>query len=182
MIACLPARCENEWMIIRRETPEDHSTVHAIHVEAFGRDLESRILTALRKDEAWLPELSLVAVEGDRVVGHVVCTTGSVDGRPGAVGLGPIAVDPAYQGAGTGRLLVHAVLSAADALGVAMVVLVGDPKFYGRCGFVSAETFGVEPPVESYRPYLQVRVLSAYTADVRGRFEFAGGFDEAVNS
>jgi predicted N-acetyltransferase YhbS len=29
----------------------------------------------------WIPELSLVAVEDDEVVGHVVCTRGDVDGR-----------------------------------------------------------------------------------------------------
>lgn len=49
----------------------------------------------LRADPAWLPRLSLVAVEppAERVVGHVVCTRGTVDGCP-ALGLGPLAVRP----------------------------------------------------------------------------------------
>jgi hypothetical protein len=44
------------------------------------------LLDELRVDEGWLPPLSLVAAElaSDEVVGHVVCTRGSVDGQVGA--------------------------------------------------------------------------------------------------
>lgn len=165
-------------MIIRRETPEDHRTVHAVHVEAFGRDLESELLQRLRGHESWIPELSLVAVDGDRVVGHVVCTKATVDGRHPVLGLGPIAVEPAHQGARVGTLLVHTAVAAADALGYPMIVLLGDPGFYRRFGFVLADGLDVRPKVEEWRPAFQARVLSSYTPEVRGPFAYAAPFDE----
>lgn len=165
-------------MIIRRETPEDHRTVHAVHVEAFGRDLEAGLLERLRGDEGWIPELSLVAVDGDRVVGHVVCTKATVGGAHPALGLGPIGVEPPHQGARVGSLLVHTVVAAADVLGYPLIALLGDPAYYRRFGFVPAETLDVHPAVEEWRPAFQARPLSSYTSEIRGHFAYASPFDE----
>lgn len=165
-------------MIVRRETPEDVSTVHAVQTAAFGRDLESRLLGLLREDPGWVPELSLVAVEGDRVVGHVVCSVGRVGGEHAALGLGPIGVVPDRQKSGVGAALMHSVIGAADALGHPLIALVGDPKFYGRFGFMPWDEVGVPPVIDEYRPYFQVRTLTAYTPNMRGTFEFAVAFEE----
>ncbi|GIG71450.1 GNAT family N-acetyltransferase [Phytomonospora endophytica] len=165
-------------MIIRRETPEDHRTVHAVHVEAFGRDLEADLLDRLRGDESWIPELSLVAADGDHVVGHVVCTKATVGGAHTVLGLGPIAVDPSRQGARVGSLLVHTAVATADVLGYPLIVLLGDPAFYRRFGFVLAHTLDVHPAFDEWRHAFQARTLSAYTPEVRGPFAYATPFND----
>ncbi|GLZ79175.1 N-acetyltransferase [Actinorhabdospora filicis] len=161
-------------MIIRREKPEDVGTVHVVHEAAFGRDFESGLLKGLRGDGGWVPELSLVAEVDGRIVGHAVSTRGFVGERRDVVGLGPIGVLPGEQGGRVGTALMHASIAAADALGMAAVVLVGDPGFYGRFGFAPAAGFGVEAPEPNWGAYFQLRTLAAYAPGLAGRFVFAG--------
>jgi putative acetyltransferase len=146
------------------------------------------LLDGLRADRGWLPALSLVALDlasatdgesatdeaGRAVVGHVVCTRGTVDGQP-ALGLGPIAVRPDRQRAGVGMALMHAVLGAADALDEPLVALLGDPDFYRRFGFVPSTQVGIVPPDPSWGRYFQVRTLSAYRP-MSGVFAYAEPF------
>ena len=60
----------------------------------------------------------------------------TVGGAPGAILLGPLAVDPEFAGQGYGRRLVADGLAAAKAAGVRLCVLVGDEPYYARFGFV----------------------------------------------
>lgn len=167
-------------MLIRRESPADVGAVSALTTAAFrqpdvAEPVETRLLAELRESEAWLPALSLVAVDGD-VVGHVVCTRAHI-GPDAALGLGPISVDPARQGQGIGSALMHAVLGAADALDEPLVVLLGDPAYYAHFGFRLAAEYGVTPPVEAWGPYFQARPLTAYRPALRGPFRYAEPFN-----
>ncbi|MFE3828259.1 GNAT family N-acetyltransferase [Streptomyces sp. NPDC059092] len=177
-------------MLIRRENPADHAAVRAVTTAAFAtperpEPVEAPLLDALRGCDDWLPALSLVAV-GDRdvdeegrsgrVVGHVVCTRGWVDGAP-ALLLGPLSVHPGHQRRGVGLALVHSVLGAADALGEPLVALLGSPAYYGRYGFRTSTEYGIVPPEPSWNAYFQVRTLTAYRETQRGTFRLAEPFD-----
>jgi putative acetyltransferase len=167
-------------MLIRREVPEDIDSIRAVTARAFdgmpfSNGSEARLVDELRADPGWIPQLSLVAVVDSAVVGHVVCTRATIAGRP-ALGLGPLSVDPPWQGRGVGSALVHAALGGADALEEAAVVLLGDPAYYHRFGFVPASAYGIEPPVAEWAPHFQVRPLAAYQAHLRGPFVYAEPF------
>ncbi|HEX6346614.1 N-acetyltransferase, partial [Umezawaea sp.] len=151
-------------MLIRREVPGDVDAIRSVTEAAFAARPggEHELVDRLRADAGWIPALSLVAVAGDAVVGHVVCTRATVDGAP-ALGLGPLSVLPSHQRAGVGKALVHAVLGAADALDEPLVVLLGSPDYYSRFGFRLAAEFGITPPVEEWAPHFQARPLSAFT-------------------
>jgi putative acetyltransferase len=176
--------------MIRRERPLDVSVVEALHDEAFGAlpgrpaggTQEAAILRGLRADpQAWLPRFSLVATlphdGGERVVGHVVCSRGTLRDQVPVLALGPIAVAPSAQGNGFGAALVHAVCAAADARDEGLVVLLGDPAFYGRFGFVLAAELGVAPPVPHWESHFQARTLTFFDAAVHhGTFRYAPAF------
>lgn len=170
-------------MIVRREAPGDVAAARAVQVAAFrqpdssAEPVEARLLDALRDCDAWLPELTLVAEVGGAVVGHVVTTRGFVDDVP-ALGLGPIGVLPSNQRQGVGLALVHATIGAADALGEALIALLGSPDYYARFGFVPSATFGIEPPESSWGNYFQVRTLTSYRPQITGRFRYASPFDD----
>lgn len=171
-------------MIVRRERAEDHDAVAAITRVAFDTGVEARLTAALREDAAaFVPELSLVAERGGHVLGHVIATRATVGGAPGPLGLGPIAVAPRHQGEGIGSALMHAILGAADALGAPVVVLLGDPGFYARFGFVLAAEVGIEPPVAEWAPHFQARTLAAWedacgaSPPLSGTFAYAAPFD-----
>ncbi|NUO59477.1 MAG: N-acetyltransferase [Hamadaea sp.] len=175
-------------MIVRRELPADQAAVRAVIAAAFTRDgtdpIEARLLDELRADSGWLPQFSLVAVDGDEpaggeIVGHVVCTRGRVVGAAGetpALGLGPIGVRPDRQGQGIGLALMHAVLGAADALDEPLVALLGSPAFYGRFGFRRSTDFEITPPEPDWAEYFQIRPLTAY-APTPGVFRYAAPFE-----
>lgn len=162
-------------MLIRREAPGDTDAIDAVHRAAFDGPVEAELVHALRADEGWLPELSLVAEAGGEIVGHVVCTRAHVDDAP-ALGLGPVGVAPARQRTGAGSALMHAVLGAADALGEPVVVLLGHTDYYPRFGFVPAASLGIRPPVADWADHFQARALTAYTPELRGEFAYAAPF------
>ncbi len=174
-------------VLVRRELPDDIDVIRyvtaaafrgAIHsappVEAGGEPGEATLVSCLRADGGWVPELSMVAVEDGVVVGHVVCTRAHVNDRP-ALGLGPVSVLPARQRSGIGSALMHAVLGAADALDESLVGLVGDPAYYRRFGFVPAESVRVSAPDASWGDYFQVRTLTQYDGQT-GHFRYAAPF------
>jgi putative acetyltransferase len=89
--------------------------------------------------------LSLVAREGDQLAGHVAFTICGIAGQDGKVALlGPLAVAPTMQRQGIGSALVREGLQSMKAEGVNQVLVLGDPAYYGRFGFESAE--GIQPP------------------------------------
>jgi putative acetyltransferase len=168
-------------VIVRRETASDVEVARAVQAAAFAAEAgveppEARLLDELRADEDWLPALSLVAVSGGEVIGHVACSRAHVGDVP-VVALGPIGVRPDAQLTGIGSALVHAVLGAAEALGEPLVGLLGSPAYYGRFGFVAASDVGIEAPDPAWGEHFQVRAFVPPAAVPRGRFRYATPFD-----
>lgn len=135
-------------VIIRPETPADIPAIRRVNVEAFAshpisRQTEHLIVEALR--DAGALELSLVAETGGEVVGHIAFSAARIgDARDGWRLLGPIAVLPERQGQGVGRALMEAGLAELRSRGACGCVLVGDPAFYARFGFVPVAGVTVE--------------------------------------
>ncbi|PRA24918.1 GNAT family N-acetyltransferase [Pseudomonas poae] len=133
---------------IRNERSEDAEQIAAVTIAAFEKaehtsHTEHFIVDALRK--AGQLTVSLVAVAGDQIVGHVAISPVSVStGAEGWYGLGPLSVLPDWQGRGVGSALMKAALAELQERGAAGCVVLGDPGFYGRFGF-AADT-GLELP------------------------------------
>ena len=128
-------------MTIRPEQPGDADAIRAVIGAAFaGRryssGTEAAIVEALR--EAGALTLSLVAEEDGQVIGHIAFSPVTIDGAAcGWFGLGPVAVVPERQGQGVGAALIREGLARLRARGAAGCVLLGDPRYYARFGFVS---------------------------------------------
>lgn len=167
-------------MIVRRELAGDRAEVADVVARAFESNgsppPEVGLLDALRKCSGWISKLSLVAVRDDQVVGHVVCSRGAV-GSVAALGLGPIAVDPAVQRKGIGSALMHSVLGAAEAKGEPLVALLGNPEFYSKFGFVASTEHGIAPPDPAWGSYFQVRTFDRFDSGIHGTFAYAAPFN-----
>ena len=128
---------------VRPERPEDADHVRRVNELAFGRPNEAALVDAVRGSAN---TLSLVAMLGQQVVGHILFTAvwiERMDRTTAAVGLGPMAVLPEHQRRGVGSALVRAGLDACRRLGHAVVVVLGHPEYYQRFGFVPASTKGI---------------------------------------
>lgn len=171
-------------MFIRREIEADARVIRALHAAAFdkpelgGREpVEAQLVDELRADGYIVPALSLVAVEDDAIVGHVVCSRARVEDEWIGLGLGPIGILPAHQHRGVGSALMHAVIAAADALDYPMIVLLGEPAYYRRFGFEASTDHGLLAPDASWGPYFQLRRLAAWTPSFAGAFRYAAPFE-----
>jgi putative acetyltransferase len=129
---------------VRREQTGDEAAIRDLLAAAFGQPDESRIVDAIRR--AGHPAISLVAVDGSRIVGHILFTPVAID-SPGtpipAFGLAPMAVLPERQRQGIGSQLVVAGLRECADAGCEVVVVVGHPQFYPRFGFRRGSLYGL---------------------------------------
>jgi len=163
-------------VIVRRERPSDHAAVHALHLAAFGPSVvEAQLTDELREDAGFLPHLSLVAVDGEAVVGHVIGTRGWVEPLGNAaLGIGPVGVHPDHQRSGVGTVLVHALLAVAEAAGERLAALLGSPDYYRRFGFVPSTELGLAAPDPAWGEHFQARLLSG--TPLPGTFRYADPF------
>ena len=130
--------------------------IEALLDAAFGTDRHLRTAYKLRAGTDWLPDLSFAAVDD---VGALI---GSLQSWPVAMRtaeetqypltlVGPVAVAPAMQRVGIGRMLMDRLITDANAL---PMVMIGDPEYYGRFYHFSADATGgwdVPGPVERHR-------------------------------
>jgi predicted N-acetyltransferase YhbS len=121
-------------LLIRAEQPIDAEAIERLHERAFGPGRFARTATRLREGAPHLLDLSFTALVGTLLVGSIRLTP-VLAGEAPALMLGPLTVEPAFEGRGIGAALMRRSLDAAKAKGHALVLLVGDEPYYSRFGF-----------------------------------------------
>lgn len=128
-------------MLIRDEEPQDKDAIHAVHASAFPSGAEARLVDALR--DAGNLTVSMVAIDDNRIVGHVAFSPVTTESGASGVGLAPVAVLDSHRRRGIAAALIRAGLESCRSLGAGWAVVLGDPQYYGRFGFVAASRFGL---------------------------------------
>jgi putative acetyltransferase len=141
-------------VIIRNEIKSDIEVIAEITKAAFknlavSNHTEQFIINALRDANALT--ISLVAEAEKKVVGHVAFSPVTIsDGSLGWYGVGPVSVLPELQKQGIGKSLIHEGLSSLKALGAKGCVLVGDPGYYKRFGFINPMNLFIDGVPQEY--------------------------------
>ncbi len=134
-------------MQIRNEIMPDWPNVDAVLRSAFPSDAEALLVARLRK--AANPLISLVAEDGDEIIGHILFTPITL---PGAdilmLGLAPLAVLPERQHQGIGSALVSAGLHQCKLLKTIAVFVLDHASDYPRFGFQPTAPFGIRSEYE----------------------------------
>lgn len=163
--AILPAQ---KFRIVE-ETLADRAAREALLDEAFGEARFAKTCERLREGCAPAQGLSLVARDGDKLVGTIRLWNIVADSGCAALLLGPVAVAQSHQSLGIGAALVREALRRARMRGHQAVVLVGDAPYYERFGFTRAHTLALDMPgpVEAER-FLGLELVEGALAGAHG--------------
>jgi putative acetyltransferase len=165
---------------LRDERDEDSKAVAELLGSAFGRDAEARLVDRLRAADRVVT--ALIAETKLRILGHVVFSRVVLgDAEMEGLALAPIAVLPAFQRLGVGSALVSAGLERCRAMGHTRVLVLGDPDYYSRFGFVPASEYGVVPefdaPPESF---MALELVPGAFAGAAGVVRYGHEFEDLV--
>jgi putative acetyltransferase len=130
--------------VIRKEEEKDHQQVREIVQAAFPSEAESKLVDALRANGKAI--ISLVAVHGEEVLGHILFSpiTTTPPSEAKGIGLAPVAVKPVCQSRGIGSQLIRDGLELCQQLHYDYCVVLGSPEYYGRFGFRKASEFDLQ--------------------------------------
>lgn len=165
---------------IRAERPEDIPAILYVHEQAFQpRPNEARLVELLRQaDKA---PISLVALSKGRVVGHVLFSPVMI--VPGqltirSLGLAPIGVLPEFQKQGIGSKLIVQGLQDCQQSGYDLVVVLGDPRYYSRFGFVRAREHGLENEYDADEAFMVTELRAGALNGIKGLVKYQPEFNE----
>lgn len=159
---------------IRPEEARDRVAIRTIHETAFGQPAEADLVDRLRANGNLV--LSLVAL-AEEPVGHIAFSRLILaDSDCRATALAPLAVAPERQRQGVGAFLVREGLKRLGEAGEHLVLVLGDPAYYGRFGFAADAARGLATPYDG--PYLQALSFGDRGAAAHGLVRYAGAFAE----
>ncbi len=123
--------------------------------DAFGTERHQRTAYLLRKGCKLIDDLSFAIIDDKNLVGCIQCWPVALDFAP-LILVGPVAVSPRRQNQGIGHQLMNATLGAVKPTDPPMI-MIGDPDYYGRFGFVADSTSGwtLPGPWEPHRLLLR---------------------------
>lgn len=173
--------------IIRQERKEDYRDTEEVVRRAFENETysdqsEHTLVAKLRKSEVFVPDLSLVAVYEDKIIGHILLSKiwiDTEDKKVESLALAPISVLPEYQNKGVGRKLIQQALTIAEKLDFESVIVMGHEAYYPKFGFKKASHWGIQAPFEIPDELLMAIELKDNSLDhVSGVIQYSNAFFE----
>lgn len=167
-------------LVIRPELYNDFAMITEVNDLAFGHAAEGQLVVALRKNPLFIKGLSLVAMLGDRLVGHILFFPVLI--RDGVrvfrtLALAPMSVLPGYQRKGIGSALVLTGLDEARAGKFQSVMVLGHHDYYPKFGFKPASLYGISPPFRvPDNVFLALELLPGALDGVKGMVEYPPEF------
>lgn len=180
-------------MQIRQENIQDYFEVLKLTRETFWSEkrmkehglgaLEHYMVHEARRS-IMVKALSLVAEDKGKVVGHVMCSTGSyILDSAGAkhlvLTLGPLTVRKNRQNQGIGSRLMDEVIKRAKSLNYKAILLFGHPSYYPRFGFKEASTYDLMTEKgEQFPAFMALELEEGWLGNVTGKYIVHPLFDE----
>lgn len=135
-------------IMIREALESDLEQVLSVERAAFGEEDEARLVQDLLEDDSAKPIVSLLAMQENKAVGHILFTKAQVESKNHlAISiLAPLAVIPEFQKQGIGGKLIEHGLQLLSELSIDLVFVLGYPEYYPRHGFKPAGKLGFDAP------------------------------------
>jgi putative acetyltransferase len=161
--------------LIGLETDTDRGAIDVVHACAFPTETEANLVCALRARGHLAT--SLVAEVDGAVVGHIAFSpVATADPATPASGLGPVAVLRGFRRRGIACELVRRGLELRRAAGDELVVVLGDPEYYRRFGFVPASLHGISSDFGGGDAFRVLELTDGAARRATGRVRYAEPF------
>lgn len=170
---------------LRQETTSDYPTVFKLTELAFktmpySNHQEHFLVERLRQSEAFIPELSIVALSKDQIVGHILLSKVIIKDNEKtyqSLSLAPVSVLPAFQKRGIGGQLITYAHQKAKALGHSSIILLGHKDYYPRFGYTQLDQFGISLPFDSPKENcMGIELTENALAEIQGIVEYPKAF------
>ena len=165
---------------IRKETKKDYEKVYNLIKISFktakhSDGNEQDLVVNLRKSNNFIPDLSLVAILNNKIVGYILFTKIKI-GEYEELALAPLAVLPGYQRKGIGKKLIEKGHQIARQLGYHFVIVLGSKNYYSKSGYVPAIKYGIKAPFEVHNENFMAVKLNDFDKEITGVVEYAKEF------
>jgi putative acetyltransferase len=168
-------------MKIRMENEFDYPGIREVNLSAFPGNDEALLVEKLRKSAEIL---SLVAIKGNKIVGHVLLSPATIENGDESfivLVLAPVAVLPEFQNQGIGTKLIKCGLEEARKRGYSIVTVLGHPKYYPRFGFKPAKKYGIGSPFKvPEESFMVLELVPGTLNQVRGVIKYSEAFDDII--
>ena len=167
-------------LIVRQENKHDYEEVYNVLKTAFetaehSDGNEQDLVVDLRKSDNFIPELSLVAVKDDKIVGYILFTKIKI-GKYEELALAPLGVLPEYQRQGIGSDLIKQGHKIAKKLGYHYSIVLGSDKYYPRFGYIPAKEYGILAPFDVPDENFMAIKLNDTNEIIKGTVQYAKEF------
>jgi len=174
---------------LRQETTDDYSKISSAIVAAYenveySNHREQIMVERLRKSQAFIPELSIVATDKDNLImGHILLTRIHIYKQEAcyeALALAPLSIRPEYQNKGIGKRLVLESHRVAKELGFEYIAVLGHAQYYPKFGYTITSNYNIEIPFEISKANSMIISLSgsSFSEIIGGRIEYSNEFFE----
>ena len=163
-------------MHIRLATSLDRDDIYNVHWSAFAegeREIVSKLAVNLLSEESTPQTISLVAETEGIIVGHVALSPVAFDNNEGIQGyiFAPLGVKPGHQKCRIGSKLIDSGMQQLSSMGVAILFVYGDPKYYSKFGFCVDTAERYIPPYKLQYPFgwqgLALNACSTGTSSIK---------------
>jgi putative acetyltransferase len=168
-------------MNIIAEAPGYRAAVLDLNRRAFGGYIEADIIERLDRDR--LIAASLVAIEKDEVVGHILFSAldVEVEGQSiRAVALAPMCVAPKWQHNGIGTRLVKSGIAAMRNASQQAIIVLGHEHFYRRFGFRHDLVQNLACDYNQSEAFMGLELAPACLAGKAGACRYPAAFGQAA--
>ncbi|MEC1178980.1 N-acetyltransferase [Metasolibacillus meyeri] len=172
---------------IRQERPTDYEITEDVIRQAFlDEDMSDQkehfLVQRIRQSSAFIPELSLVAVDyDDQIIGHILLSKITIenDGRSvDSLALAPVSVLPLFQHKGIGSQLIKDVLQKAAEIGQQSVIVLGHAAYYPKFGFRQAKEWNIVAPFEvPSEIFMALELVPNALQNVQGTVRYSDAFE-----
>lgn len=165
---------------IRQENRNDYEEVYNVIKTAFetaehSDGNEQDLVVALRESNNFIPKLSLVAVQDNKIIGYILFTEIEI-GEYKELALATLGILPEYQRQGIGTKLIEEGHRIAKELGYHYSIVLGSEKYYPKFGYIQANQYGIIAPFEVPNENFMAMKLSDTNKKITGVVKYAKEF------